>query len=103
MDTALTQKDEHGRNKLLKAALLGDVVEFKKLYQLYPDPFVEVDNNQDTVLHLAAMKGNLAIVQFLATQDIDLNKQDKFGATALHLAAANGCNEIVRFLVGLNK
>lgn len=100
MDETLKQKDEYGRNKLLRAALLGDVIEFKKLYKLYHDPSEEVDDNQNTVLHLAAMKGNLSIVQFLAEQNIDLNKQDKFGATALHLAAANGCNEVVRFLVG---
>jgi len=40
----------------------------------------------DTILHAAAMQGNIEVVKYLIAAGADLNKQGERGYTALHEA-----------------
>ena len=44
---------------------------------------------RNTPLHLASMKGNLPVMEFLLEKKADLNCQNEKGNTALHLAVDN--------------
>ncbi len=94
-----TSQDAYGRNDLLRVALTGDLERFKILFAQNDDAIMVVDNNKDTALHLAAMKGHVSIMQFLLRHGADINGQDKFGATPLHLASITGNAHAVRYLL----
>ena len=53
-----------------------------------------------TALILAAIEGNLSIVESLLSHGAEVDQRDSEGATALLAAAENGHDEIVRILVG---
>ncbi len=60
----------------------------------------EVDNEGDTLLHLAAENGNVMIVKEVLKHDPNAAmKTDRFNETALHNAAANGRVEIAMLLL----
>ncbi len=93
--------DTYGRDELLKAALGVDPDRFIKLFEQDPEVnLTKVDNNGDTALHLAAMKGNIPIIEFLLKKGANINAKDKFGATPLHLAAISGYTDSVKVLLG---
>lgn len=52
-----------------------------------------------TALHYAALNGQSEIVQILADEGADINKQDALGYTALHRAAAQGHLEVIKVLL----
>jgi ankyrin repeat protein len=92
--------DTYGRDELLKAALGVDPDRFIKLFEQDPEAnLTKVDNNGDTALHLAAMKGNIPIIEFLLKKGANTNAKDKFGATPLHLAAISGYTDSVKVLL----
>jgi ankyrin repeat protein len=96
-------KDKYGRNELLIAALNGDLDKFKKLFAEDPNALTIVDNNKDTALHLAAMKGHVSIIKFLLEQGANIDAKDKFGATPLHLAAITAQAPAVKYLLDPNE
>jgi ankyrin repeat protein len=62
------------------------------------------DKQGDTVLHVAAMNGNLEIVQTMLSNSnfilsVAVNEQNDEGATSLFLAAANGHANVVQALL----
>eukprot|EP01122_Echinamoeba_exundans_P008394 TRINITY_DN2785_c0_g1_i1.p1 TRINITY_DN2785_c0_g1~~TRINITY_DN2785_c0_g1_i1.p1 ORF type:complete len:580 (+),score=137.01 TRINITY_DN2785_c0_g1_i1:163-1902(+) len=62
------------------------------------------DKQGDTVLHVAAMNGNLEIVQMMLSNSnfilsVAVNEQNDEGATSLFLAAANGHANVVQALL----
>lgn len=91
--------DMYGRDDLLRAALAGDLVYFEKHFKRDPEALTRVDNNKDAALHLAAMRGNCAVIKFLLKHGANRKATDKFGATALHLAAITGHAEAVKCLL----
>ena len=93
--------DTYGRDNLLKAALGVDADRFKKLFEQDPEAnLTKTDSNGDTALHLAAMKGNVPIIEYLLQKGANINAKDRFGATPLHLAAISGYTESVKVLLG---
>ncbi len=52
------------------------------------------DNNGDTVVHWAATKGHLEIVEILLSEGAALDIANKQGWTALHRAAFSGRIEV---------
>ena len=60
---------------------------------------VEVDQNGNTLLYLAAENGEKEIAELLIEKGADVNKENKAGSTPLHLAAENGKKEIAELLV----
>ncbi|XP_023311139.1 serine/threonine-protein phosphatase 6 regulatory ankyrin repeat subunit A-like [Anoplophora glabripennis] len=57
------------------------------------------DKNGHTPLHLAILKGNLEVVNFLVKHKADVNVTDNSGRTSLQLAAKNGNLDIVKLLI----
>jgi ankyrin repeat protein len=55
-----------------------------------------------TLLHAAAIGGNLEIIQELLKSNIDMNAKDTLGDTALQLATQKNSIEIVRLLLAQN-
>ncbi len=90
----------YGRNELLQAAFHGDLDTFKHLFEKDKNhALTAIDDNKDSAAHLAAMKGNTAILKFLVANGAQLSNVDRFGATPLHLAAATAMATIVRYLL----
>ena len=92
-------KDKYGRDDLLRAALAGDLAYFERRFHAEPDALSLVDNNKDTALHLAAMRGHVPVLKFLLKHGADIDAQDRFGATPLHLASIMGHVSAVQYLI----
>lgn len=90
-------------NKLLSAAVLGDVMTVRQII-LDQGVSPEVHNAlQWTPLNLAALAGQLGIVRFLILEAA-ANRESKeiYGQTPLGSAAINGHVDVVRFLLNLD-
>jgi len=59
----------------------------------------EKNSRGGTTLHLAAERGNEALVRLLIDNRVDIKAKDDAGWTALHSAAKGGNKEVVRLLV----
>jgi ankyrin repeat protein len=62
------------------------------------DPLTYVDSNGDTLLHLAARRGDVRTVELLLRAGIDVNQIGDMGNTALHYAQTE---EMARLLLSL--
>ena len=84
---------------LIMAAELGhqDIVRFF-IEEAGIDVNSRTEKTQETALHAAAYKNQLAIVEYLVCKRIDINAENANGATALTLAASNGFVDIVAYL-----
>ena len=51
-----------------------------------------------TPLHLAALKGNITIVEYLLTKGAEINVKDNRGYTPLHWAVQYGRKDVVALL-----
>ncbi|XP_019856956.1 PREDICTED: serine/threonine-protein phosphatase 6 regulatory ankyrin repeat subunit B-like [Amphimedon queenslandica] len=61
---------------------------------------VNVNNNEEGLLHGAAESGNKDLIQFLVeSHGLDPESQDKNGVTCLHILAKQGDKEIYEYLV----
>eukprot|EP00210_Caulerpa_lentillifera_P009126 g8700.t1 len=88
------------RNCLLHwAAYNGSKLCLKHLLEAH---LIDVDmkNSQGTTaLHVAAMKGNIEIMQILINYGADISATTKEGDNVLHLALIEGKGEVVKFLL----
>ena len=50
------------------------------------DPLTYVSPDGDTCLHIAALRGNLRVVELLLKAGLDVNRQGDMGYTPLHYA-----------------
>lgn len=99
-----TPKDTYGRDDVLIAALGVDPERFKKLFEQDPETnLINTDSNNDTALHLAAMKGNTPTINYLLKKGANVIAKDKFGAIPLHLAAVTGYTSAVDALTATDK
>ena len=58
-----------------------------------------IDDDDTTLLHLAAVSTNTSIPRLLLNNNAKLNTQNKDGFTALHVAAMNGCTQSLEVLL----
>ncbi|MGC3960253.1 MAG: ankyrin repeat domain-containing protein [Verrucomicrobiota bacterium] len=68
----------------------------------FPNSFPNVASdrfNYGSALHLAAGRGNVAMVQLLLTNRAAVAVRNIFGETALHVAAANGSTNVAALLI----
>lgn len=63
---------------------------------VYPE---SVNQEGQTILHVAAGNGHYYAVEFLIGFGLNVNARDTMGNTALHLAIANGWEQVVKLLV----
>ncbi len=64
-----------------------------------PDLLNTVDSSGDSALHIAVLKKNLPIVQFLIENGADVNIQNKLGKTALHHAGEQNAVDIAKLII----
>jgi ankyrin repeat protein len=60
-----------------------------------------VDQNGNSMLHLASDKGYADIVELLITNNAEINIGDADGKTPLHLASYKGHKQIAELLIGV--
>jgi ankyrin repeat protein len=60
------------------------------------------NNNGDTPLHFASIKGNLNLVKLLHEKGYDLNEFNKEHNNAIIFAVGNNCIDIVKYLIDNN-
>ena len=91
---AISDKDQ----KLIDAAVVGDVAKVKKLIAEGADVNAK-DNFGQTVLMWAACRGHIEIAKLLIESGADVNAKDSTGDTALIFAASEGHLETVKILI----
>ncbi len=57
------------------------------------------DNNDRTVLHLAARYGHLEVVKFLLSRGMNVDMESDMGLVPLHFAVSGGHLEMLKFLI----
>ncbi|KAG6017843.1 hypothetical protein E4U54_002485 [Claviceps lovelessii] len=87
-----------GMSPLFQAAMTGNVKILSIMVQnsVYPEM---VNQDGQTILHIAAQNGHCDEVEFLISLGFDVNAQDGQGNTALHLAISHGWEKMVEVLV----
>ncbi|KAG6032308.1 hypothetical protein E4U19_007585 [Claviceps sp. Clav32 group G5] len=87
-----------GISPLFQAAMAGNlaILSFMVHNSVYPE---SVNQDGQTILHVAAGNGNFYAVEFLIGFGLNVNARDNMGNTALHLAIANGWEQVVKQLV----
>ncbi|XP_046369716.1 ankyrin repeat and SOCS box protein 3-like [Haliotis cracherodii] len=60
---------------------------------------ITIGKQESSLLSMVVDKKQRDIVQYLVTQNVDVNSCDKNGTTPLHIAASHGCLEIARDLI----
>ncbi|KAL5804256.1 hypothetical protein ACOSQ3_031056 [Xanthoceras sorbifolium] len=111
----INTQDVHRRTPVHYAAVLGNAAIARRLLQAdngqysvfiklvngYPDAIDVLNGKQRSILHLAALNGNVKTVQFILTlpemEDL-MNSIDEDGNTPLHLAAMNFHGKVVDIL-----
>ncbi|XP_041358307.1 transient receptor potential cation channel subfamily A member 1-like isoform X2 [Gigantopelta aegis] len=86
-------------NLTLKVAGTGDLKEFARLYNEDPSRLYIQNSDGQVPVHLAAIKGRLNILEFIALHGGDFNIKNKQGNTALHLAVEEGQINVINFLI----
>ncbi len=99
----LDKKDGSGTTPLHRAIYEGKEAEVRELVRLGADPYV-ADDNKRTPLHIAAWKGNMALVKFFAEEvppqeDITAQKQSR--AQALYDAVFYDHDAVADYLMSL--
>ncbi|XP_071087118.1 serine/threonine-protein phosphatase 6 regulatory ankyrin repeat subunit B-like [Haliotis cracherodii] len=95
----LASRGRNGRTPVMMAASKGHSGVFKLLISK-GCKLSELDDNHDSILHLACLGGNVAIVQYLLLQGIvNLNSKGRHGRTPLMLAAWKGLTQVYFLLV----
>ncbi|MHB9147322.1 MAG: ankyrin repeat domain-containing protein [Candidatus Amoebophilus sp.] len=84
------QQESNGTTQVTTNSLADEQIVSKKNHQVI---------GIRTLLHMAALDGNLATARSLLLSGAHINPRDKFGYTPLHLAANKGYTEIVRLLL----
>ncbi|XP_046562347.1 serine/threonine-protein phosphatase 6 regulatory ankyrin repeat subunit C-like [Haliotis rubra] len=95
----LESKGKYGQTPVMKAASMGHKGVFVLLVSKECD-LKAVDNDGDSIIHVACYGGNLDIVKYLITLHgvVDINKKNKAGKSPLQVAETCGYTSIVEIL-----
>lgn len=77
----------------------GKIEELKRAIESYGLTLRETDRNDCTLLHHAAAKNQLEVIQYLIESGISLDAVNKDGNTALHVATIEGNVEAIHVLL----
>ena len=98
--------DEKGNNLayyLINSYRLKDVEKFESKFALLESKGVSMNaaqENGNTLLHFAVLKGDMSLIKRLSNIGIDVNVKNDEGMTALHLAAMKAKDDtIIKYLI----
>lgn len=92
-------KDGKSRTSIELAVLCGHLQIVKKLLQHKEANVNAKSNNNCTVLHIAAGKGDVEVTKYLLEKGADVNARSSEDDTPLHWGAENGNKEITKILI----
>ena len=92
-------RDKNGWNVFHYAAALDKKDVIQHLLKLDSSKISSITKDKRTLLHIAASNGNVAICQFLISQQCPIDKLDSSGCTCLHYAASNGHSDTITLLI----
>jgi ankyrin repeat protein len=93
---------QHGSldpNVIRDSTLNGDLKNVKLLIKDNPDLVFRQDDNGDTPLIWAALRGHKDVAEFLLASSAKVNATNNAGETPLHLAAGKGYKDVVELLL----
>ncbi|GAB0193223.1 CARD- and ANK-domain containing inflammasome adapter protein-like [Grus japonensis] len=94
--TAKPRKD-HADVGIFDAVAKGYLSELEKT--LKDNDISALNSSSETLLHVAAANGHLAIMEYLISKGAKIDVKDKKGRTALHTAAEKGRGDAVKVLL----
>uniref|UniRef100_A0A8C8SU28 Ankyrin repeat protein n=1 Tax=Pelusios castaneus TaxID=367368 RepID=A0A8C8SU28_9SAUR len=86
-----------GFSSIFDAAAKGDLSDLEKV--LKENDINAVNSSNETLLHIAAANGHVAIIEYLINKGAKLEVKDKKGRTPLHRAAEKGQDDAVKVLL----
>jgi ankyrin repeat protein len=90
------------QNDIFSAVRSGDIRTFQRAVTEGLLELSARDDKGNSLLHLSADSGNLAITEELIEHGADINAKDRRGRTPLHLACGRGHTTIVDLLLSRN-
>jgi 7,8-dihydropterin-6-yl-methyl-4-(beta-D-ribofuranosyl)aminobenzene 5'-phosphate synthase len=81
------------------AAARGDLELVKSSLEKNQELLDAKDNEGNTLLHVACINGKQNVVEFLISQNVDVNEKNNMGNPTLHFAALGGSADIVEILL----
>lgn len=91
--------------EIFDAVKNNDLNKVKSLIEKEPDLLNARDPNEQTPLHYASQKSNLAVIKLLVEHGAAVDIKNKMGLTPFYYAASSGKKEIINYLLanGANK
>ncbi|KAF3889298.1 ankyrin repeat domain-containing protein [Tolypothrix bouteillei VB521301] len=86
---------------LARAASVGNVEMVKLLIEGGADVNLQMEEEADTALTIAALYGQIEVVKILVEAGADVNIGDCYGTKAVAMAASNGHEDVYNFLAPL--
>ncbi len=86
---------------LARAASLGNVEMVKLLIESGADINLQMEDERDTALMMAALYNHLEVVKILVEAGADVNIGDCYGTKAVVMAASNGHEDAYNYLASL--
>uniref|UniRef100_A0A8C0H0H5 Ankyrin repeat protein n=1 Tax=Chelonoidis abingdonii TaxID=106734 RepID=A0A8C0H0H5_CHEAB len=96
-ETAKPKKDDSNAVSIFDAAAKGDLSDLAEV--LKENNINAVNASNETLLHIAAANGRVAIIEYLINKGAKLDVKDKKGRTPMHRAAEKGRDDAVKVLL----
>ncbi|KYO19435.1 CARD- and ANK-domain containing inflammasome adapter protein [Alligator mississippiensis] len=97
LPAAKTKKDHSDTVSIFGAAAKGDLSNLEKM--LKENDINAVNSSNETLLHIAAANGQIAVMEYLIKKGAKLEVKDSQGKTPLHRAAEKGQDDAVKVLL----
>jgi ankyrin repeat protein len=93
---------KHSVFEILGAAEEGDLPAVRGFVRRKPKNVDEIGDCGGTALHEAAVRGHVAVAEFLVSRNADVNIQNVWSSTPLHIATYHGHVDYIKVLLAAN-
>jgi ankyrin repeat protein len=97
--TSLAQDLPVSAQDIHKAVSDGNLTAVKEIVEAHPEAVNSTNDNGNTPVHIAALNGNVDILQYLLTKGADVNKKNGQSMSPLFYASYGKKTDAARFLV----